>query len=58
LDNLYMTDLLQLVINAGFKVSGVPVNHGWLEVDSKEDLEIYEKSISLSKNNYLYDIGS
>jgi len=58
LENLYMTDLLQLVINSGFKVFGVPVTHGWLEIDSKEDLEIYEKSFSHTKKNSLYEINS
>lgn len=38
LRHLYMTDLLQLVINAGVPVHGIPVRNGWLEFDSEEDL--------------------
>lgn len=42
-DNMYMTSFLQLLIDAGWRVKGVPVENGWLEVDSVEDLRIYEK---------------
>jgi hypothetical protein len=41
--NMYMTSLLQLLIGAGWRVKGVPVENGWLEVDSVEDPRIYEK---------------
>jgi choline kinase len=42
-DNMYMTSFLQLLINDGWKAKAVEVNNGWLEVDSVEDLEQYEK---------------
>ena len=41
-DNMYMTSFLQLLIDARWQVQAVCVNHGWLEVDSVSDLELYE----------------
>ena len=41
--NMYMTSFLQELINSDWKVKGVFVKNGWLEVDSIKDLEIYEK---------------
>jgi len=42
--NLYMTDFLQNLIDTGHSVTAAFVNGDWLEVDSVEDLELYEKS--------------
>ena len=39
----YMTDLIQGLINAGQKIKAVPVNNGWLELDSYHDYEVYNK---------------
>ena len=49
-DNMYMTSFLQSLIDAKWKVQAVNVNHGWLEVDTVSDLELYEK---LAKENKL-----
>jgi len=38
LSQLYMTDLLQLLIDHGIPVYGIPVANGWLEFDSQADL--------------------
>jgi L-glutamine-phosphate cytidylyltransferase len=38
-ENAYMTDLLQAVINSNFLVHGVPVFGGWIEVDTVDDLK-------------------
>jgi len=38
----YMTDLLQGLVNAGYKIKSIPVNNGWLEVDTIQDYEIYK----------------
>jgi len=37
-----MTSFLQLLIDAKWQVQAVCVDHGWLEVDSVDDLELYE----------------
>ncbi len=34
----YMTDLLQTVINSGYKVTSVPIDSAWIEVDTVKDL--------------------
>ena len=40
LDRLYMTDLLQGLIARQVPLSAVPVDRGWVEVDSVKDLAI------------------
>ena len=42
-DAMYMTDLLQHLIDSGIAVHAVPVEGGWLEVDTVEDLERFEE---------------
>lgn len=44
---MYMTDMLQLIINSGQKVYPIRVQHGWLEFDTNED---YEKAMEWLKN--------
>lgn len=41
--NMYMTSFLQHLINSGVDVKGVLVKNGWLEVDTLEDLALYER---------------
>ncbi len=41
--NMYMTSFLQYLINHGHPVRAVPVDGGWLEVDSASDLELYAR---------------
>jgi choline kinase len=38
-ENAYMTDLLQAIINYGTKIQSVPVHGGWIEIDTVDDLE-------------------
>ena len=38
IENAYMTDLLQAVINKDIPVYSVPVSGGWVEVDTVDDL--------------------
>ena len=39
-EQMYMTDLLQAMIDAGHEVRAVPIRRGWLEVDSVADYEL------------------
>lgn len=39
----YMTDLLRGIINYGYKVKAIPVNNGWLEIDSIQDYNLYQE---------------
>jgi len=42
-DNMYMTSFLQHLIDIGWKIKAIPINHGWLEVDTVDDLELYHR---------------
>jgi len=42
---MYMTDLLQAIVDAGNEVRAVPVNRGWLEVDSVSDLDLANRNV-------------
>ena len=39
----YMTDFLQGMIDYGYKIKAVPISSGWLELDSMDDYNIYNK---------------
>lgn len=41
-NNMYMTSLIQNLIDHGWQVQAALINRGWLEVDSVEDLQAYE----------------
>ena len=41
--NMYATSFLQALINAGWDVRAAPIDNGWLEVDTVEDLTLYER---------------
>ena len=38
----YMTDLLQGMIDEGYKIRAIPINNGWLELDSYDDYLKYQ----------------
>ena len=39
----YMTDLLQGMIDKGHRIMSIPIQGGWLELDSISDYELYNK---------------
>ena len=39
----FMTDLLQGLVDHGNKIKAIPIHNGWLEVDSIDDYELYNK---------------
>jgi choline kinase len=41
--NMYMTSFLQYLIDNEWPVRAVQVNNGWLEVDTKADLDLYNR---------------
>lgn len=45
-DNMYMTTYLQMQIDKGIEVKGVPIKGGWVEIDSVEDKTNYERLIA------------
>ena len=44
---LYMTDILQGIIDSGFPVHEVPICRGWLEIDSLGDLDLAESLVEV-----------
>lgn len=42
---MYMTDLLQGLIDEGNKLRAVHIHRGWFEIDDKEDLKVVEAQI-------------
>ena len=55
-EKMYMTSLLQLLIDAGWVVMPARVRHGWLEVDTVEDLSIYERLAEQAKLDTLWKV--
>ena len=51
--NMYMTSFLQICIENGWVIKPAHVRHGWLEVDTVQDLLIYEK---LAEQDALQDL--
>jgi hypothetical protein len=39
----YMTDLLQGMIYSAYKLKAITIEHGWLELDSFNDYQLYHK---------------
>lgn len=42
---MYMTDLLQGMIDEGNKLKAVHIQRGWFEIDDRDDLKVVEKSL-------------
>ena len=53
----YMTDLLQGLIDNNFKIRGIPIENGWLEVDSINDYELYKKMHEDNQLSSYFSIG-
>ncbi|MFA0113366.1 NTP transferase domain-containing protein [Vibrio sp. 10N.261.46.E11] len=55
-DNMYMTSFLQLLIDSGWKVKAAEVQHGWLEIDSVDDLEHYHEMAKSGELDQFYKV--
>ena len=44
-EKMYMTDLLQGMVEEGHKLRAVHINRGWYEIDDCEDLEVVESHL-------------
>ena len=42
---MYMTDLLQGLIEEGSRLKAVHINRGWYEIDNQEDLKLAEQEL-------------
>ncbi len=54
---MYMTCFLQLLIDTDWMIMPARVKHGWLEVDTIQDLKIYEKLSKEGKLDHLWKIN-
>ena len=50
-NQMYMTDLLQEIINSGFVIKPLIINGGWLEIDTINDHKKYSELYSKNKLN-------
>jgi choline kinase len=54
---MFMTDFLQLLIDANIKIKAVPIKNGWLEIDTKSDYELYLKLYEDNKLSEFIKLG-
>lgn len=52
---MFMTSFLQAMIDAGLELRPVPIEHGWLEIDTHDDLALVDRLRSAGKLHELYD---
>lgn len=57
-DNLYMTSFLQHLIDRGWPVQACLVDNGWLEVDTTDELNVYEKLLNSGRLDDYFSIIS
>ena len=54
----FMTDFLQGLIDDGKKIKAIPIENGWLELDSTNDYELYNKMHKEGTISEFYKINS
>ena len=50
-----MTSFIQSMINAGKPIMPAIIHHGWLEIDTLEDLDLCERLHNAGRLRELYD---
>ena len=55
-DNMYMTGFIQHLIDSGWDVRAAFIDNGWLEVDTVQDLENYEKMQAADRLKNYYNL--
>ena len=43
---MYMTDLINLLLKNNIQIKVIPIQRGWIEIDTNNDLEIYNKALT------------
>jgi len=56
-DNMYLTSFIQYLIDDGWRIKAIPVQSGWLEIDTVDDLQFYEKNIKSNAMNDLFKLN-
>jgi choline kinase len=54
-DNMYMTSFIQYLIDSGWDIRAAFIDSGWLEVDTVEDLQCYERMNTAGNLKKLYN---
>jgi choline kinase len=49
---LYLTDILQGIIDWGFAVHEVPISRKWLEIDTLKDLKLAERAVDVHGEHF------
>lgn len=52
LERLYMTDLLQTIADRGHRLQAIPIDGGWVEVDSLRDLHLAEELVQPAPDGF------
>ena len=53
----YMTCMLQAIINAGYKVEPIRISKGWIEFDTEQDYEKYNKWLKENTLKRFFEFG-
>ena len=54
-NKMYMTSFLQNLIDSGIKIIAVPFKHGWLEIDTCKDLNLYNRMVKENTLSKFFD---
>lgn len=57
-DGMFMTALLQLLVDLGWPVKVARTCGGWLEVDSIEDIQFYERCAKIGELDAICELGA
>ena len=58
LQDMYMTSFLQQLIDGGVRLQAALIEHGWIEIDTARDLEVYREMHRSGALRRLYDPGN
>ena len=56
-DNMYMTTFLQILIDMKWRSKAIKIENGWLEVDTPEDLELYNNMHAIGTLSKFIDLS-
>ena len=57
-NNLFMTDLIRIFLKNSIEIKVLPIKRGWLEIDSLNDLTLYNEEIKKQKIKNFFSIFS
>lgn len=55
LPKMYMTSFLQHLVNCGVRLQAALVDHGWIEIDTVDDLNVYGELLHTGALQHLYN---